>query len=44
MGNIPIVAAVETDGGSGGGVIVVKRMSDRTKIRISATVQCSYYR
>jgi hypothetical protein len=31
MGNIPIVAAVETDCG-----VVVERMLDRTKIRISA--------
>jgi hypothetical protein len=31
MGNIPIVAAVETDCG----VVVVERMLDRTKIRIS---------
>jgi len=39
MGNIPIVAAVETDGGSsGGGGVVIERMSDRTKIRISAAV------
>jgi hypothetical protein len=40
MGNVPIVAAVETDRGVVV-VVIVERMLDRTKIRISA-VQLLY--